>query len=66
MSTEALCSRHHLSPHIGVLPGWSWLEKHEHDYDGWKPEIEMNLGGVRLHIKGADHKTLNKVMKANK
>ena len=66
MVTQGLCYRHHLYEHIGILPGWPWLDKHEHDLDGWRPEVEMNLRGVRYHIRGADHKALNKIIKANK
>ena len=66
MSIQGLCYTHKFRPEVGIIPGWPWLEQHEHDLDGWQPEIEMNLRGVRYHIKGADHKVLSQVIKANK
>ena len=57
--------RHDFKSWLGVLPGRDWLIEHEHDLDGWQPEIAMNLGGVRYNIR-TDAKTLGKVMKVNK
>ncbi len=56
-----------LSPGVKEpLCGNGWLAQHLHDYDGWEPTIEMNLGNVHYCMTVKDASVLNKVIKANK
>lgn len=59
-------SKYGFKQHTGILPGWSWLETHEHDLDGWQPTFELSTGHSHytMHVKNA--KTLSEVIKIHK
>jgi len=63
---NALCSRHGFRPEVGVLPGWDWLLKHEHDLDGWQPTVSMTVGGIRYNMSCKRPGVLIDVVKANR
>jgi len=55
-----------LKEHLGILPGWNWLEDHEHDLDGWEPQVELDFGSYRQTMRLKKPETLKEVIKANK
>jgi len=61
-----MCKRHYLKEHLGILPGWNWLEDHEHDLDGWEPQVELDFGSYRQTMRLKKPETLKEVIKANK
>ena len=48
---------------LGILPGVPWLERHEHDYDDWKPEIELSRPGFKTTFTLKDPKTMREIAK---
>lgn len=66
MTYQEIITRHNFKPWLGVLPGWGWLHQHEHDYDGWQPTIEMDIGKVHYNMTIRDPKVISEVCKVNR
>ena len=61
-------ARHNFKHWLGILPGWEWLRKHEHDLDDWEPRFETSGPGFKhsMTIKPGHENVVSKVMKINK
>ena len=58
---EGICERHGLRLYLGVLPGWDWLEKHEHDLDDYCPSFEISRPGFKTTFTLKDPKMMKEV-----
>ena len=58
---EGLAERHGLRIYLGVLPGWDWLEEHEHDLDGYEPVVELSRPGFKTTFRLKDPKVMREV-----
>ena len=58
---EGIAERHGLRVWLGVLPGWDWLGKHEHDLDGYEPVCELERPGFKTVFTLKDPKMMKEV-----
>ena len=61
---QGIWDRHGLKIYLGVLPGWDWLEEHEHDLDGYEPVVELARPGFHCTVKLKDPKMMKEVARA--
>lgn len=61
---NGLAERYGLRLYLGILPGWDWLEEHEHDLDGYCPSFELSRPGFRVAVMLKDNSHLKEVVKA--
>jgi len=50
---------------LGILCGWEWAIKHEHDLDNWHPTIELHFETTRykMSFNNGNGKLLGEIMK---
>jgi len=61
-------SKYRFFEHIGILPGWDWLNNHEHDLDDFpEPTIELIANGKTLSVNGNyKHGVIKDFVKSNR
>ena len=60
---NGLAERYGLRLYLGILPGWDWLEEHEHDLDDYSPEFEISRPGFKTTFRLKDPKVMKEVAK---
>ena len=51
----------YVRPGIDPICGWTWLNAHEHDLDGWIPEIELTRPGSHYKLTIKDNTAMKEV-----
>jgi len=48
---------------LGILPGWNWLNNHEHDLDGYEPRFELVRPGFKCSVQLKDNRKLKEIVR---
>ena len=55
--------RHGFKLWLGILPGWDWLNNHEHDLDDYTPSMELSRPGFKCSVQLKDNRKLKEIVR---